>query len=301
MSNLLPILGRRAGRGILDVRFWILGRRVPAVKFAPRSNGPLSPNRESPPAAAHFMYRLDVTLESPAANLALDEALLEWAEAGDGGAEVLRLWEPPRPFVVVGRSSRIELEVDRQACQEDGIPVLRRASGGAAVVTGPGCLMYAVVLSYHHHPQLKAIDQAHSFVLNRIGDALRPTVPNVRCAGTSDLIMADGSADPASGRKFSGNSVRAKRSHLLYHGSILYDFDLALIGRCLRMPPRMPDYREHRSHEEFVTNLPMTSQQLREAMERTWSTSDGLLDWPRQHVAMLVETKYGRSDWNDLL
>ena len=32
---------------------------------------------------------------------------------------------------------------------------------------------------------------------------------------------------------FSGNAQQRKRSHLLHHGSLLYDFDLKLIGRYL--------------------------------------------------------------------
>ena len=35
----------------------------------------------------------------------------------------------------------VEVEVDTQACRGRGIPILRRASGGAAIVGGPGCLM----------------------------------------------------------------------------------------------------------------------------------------------------------------
>src|SRR3990172_4115245 len=76
------------------------------------------------------MRRLLLTLDTPAANLALDEALLEQAEAEGAEAEVLRLWESPQPIVVVGRSSRVELEVDQAACAARGIPILRRASGG---------------------------------------------------------------------------------------------------------------------------------------------------------------------------
>ena len=56
------------------------------------------------------MYLLDLTLPTPAENVALDEALLEAAEAGDCPS-VLRLWEPRETFVVVGRSSRVAEEV----------------------------------------------------------------------------------------------------------------------------------------------------------------------------------------------
>ena len=48
------------------------------------------------------------------------------------------------------------------------IPILRRSSGGAAIVAGPGCLMYAVVLSYEARPELRDISRAHAFVLDRL-------------------------------------------------------------------------------------------------------------------------------------
>src|SRR5438309_745877 len=112
------------------------------------------------------MQILDLTLSTPAENLALDEALLEWAEEKKPDAEFLRLWESPRPMVVVGRSSRVAKEVNESACCERRIPILRRSSGGAAVVAGPGCLMYALVLSYNTRPELRDISRAHAFVLD---------------------------------------------------------------------------------------------------------------------------------------
>jgi lipoate-protein ligase A len=92
------------------------------------------------------MKLLDLTLLAPAENLALDEALLEAAETGELNDDVLRLWEFPAPAIVVGRSSRVAEEIHQEAARAAGIPVLRRASGGAAIVAGPGCLMYSVVL-----------------------------------------------------------------------------------------------------------------------------------------------------------
>src|SRR2546423_175049 len=58
------------------------------------------------------MSRFDLTLPTPAQNLAFDEALLEWAEESAGNDEYLRLWESPDPIVVVGRSSRVAAEVN---------------------------------------------------------------------------------------------------------------------------------------------------------------------------------------------
>ncbi len=237
------------------------------------------------------MRYLDLTLPTPEENLALDEALLDAAERAARPTETLRLWEPAEPMVVVGRSSRVDEEVEREFCRGRRIPVLRRSSGGAAVVSGPGCLMYALVLSYERRPALRMLDQAHRFVLGRIASSLRPLVPEVACRGTSDLVTGR--------RKFSGNSVRCKRTHFLYHGTLLYDFPLELIARCLKMPPRQPDYRDGRGHREFVANLPLSPDEIRRALIAGWEADQPHGPWPRDDVARLVAEKYGRPEWHD--
>lgn len=237
------------------------------------------------------MQLLDLTLPTAAENLALDEALLEEAEAAGDGQEVLRLWEPAAPLVVVGRSSQVDAEVHAAACRELVIPVLRRPSGGAAVVLGPGCLMYAIVLNRRRRDGLGAIDRVHRFVLGRLAAALEPSVPGVRCQGTSDLAL--------DGRKFSGNSVRMRRHHLLYHGTLLYDFPLDLIDRCLAMPPRQPAYRDGRPHAAFVTNLPLPAAAIRRSLAAAWQSAEPLADWPRARTSRLIAERYGRPEWNE--
>ncbi len=238
----------------------------------------------------HRVKLLDLTLPTPAENLALDEALLEQAESGDGPPEVLRLWESSQSMVVVGRSSRVDDEVNRDACQRMGIPIFRRSSGGAAVVAGPGCLMYAVVLDYQRRPQVQMIQQAHCYVIGMLARAIRPLIPDVSCCGTSDLALH--------GRKFSGNSLRCKRTHLLYHGTLLYAFPLDLISTCLKQPPRQPEYRQGRNHDDFVANLPLTAEQLRMALIRTWCTDATLGTWPQLRTRELVQQRYSQDSWN---
>ena len=236
------------------------------------------------------MKLLDLTLETPEENLALDEALLNEADDAGRPTEVLRLWESPQPIVVVGRSSRVSAEVDCGHCRRLGIPILRRSSGGATVVTGPGCLMYAVVLSIERRPGLQMISEAHKFVLETMSRLLGPVASQVRPRGTSDLTVA--------GKKFSGNSMRAKRTHLLYHGTLLYDFPLELIAKCLRMPPRQPDYRRERRHADFVDNLPATAADLRNALIEGWDAREPLRQWPRGLTQELADLKYSKRAWN---
>lgn len=237
-----------------------------------------------------MMYLLELTLPQAAHNIALDEALLEEAEARGDEHEVLRIWESPQPVVVIGRSSRIAEEVDLARCQQRQIPVIRRSSGGASIVAGPGCLMYAVVLSYAKRPQLTKLDEAHRTVLEPLAAALARYVPGVVKAGTSDLALA--------GQKFSGNSLRCKRSHLVYHGTLLYDFPLGTVAELLKTAPRQPEYRQGREHADFVRNLPIARDDLYAAVREAFPTTGTLEDWPRALTEQLVAERYSQSEWN---
>ena len=236
------------------------------------------------------MYHLPLTLETPAANLALDEALLDAAIAGELPGEVLRQWEPADFFVVLGRSSSLE-EVHRDACRADGVPVLRRPSGGAAIVAGPGCLMYAVVLDLEQRPELRSVDRAHRYVLGKHATALAPLAATIELAGTSDLTLSQPQC------KFSGNSLRLKRNRLLYHGTILYDFPLAQLTRWLAAPARRPKYRGERGHEIFVTNFPATREQIVTALVDAWDVESPLANWPRQRTEALAAARYASPAW----
>ncbi|MBI2825748.1 MAG: lipoate--protein ligase family protein [Planctomycetia bacterium] len=236
------------------------------------------------------MHLIDLTLPSAAENVALDEALLDAAEAGEMAHDVLRLWEPAAAAVVVGRGTRAADEVRLHACDSRGIPVIRRTSGGAAIVTGPGCLMYALVLSHDRQAATRAIGAAHRYVLSRMVDALVPLVPGVAHRGTSDLAVG--------AWKFSGNSLRVKRRHVLYHGTLVYDFDVALIEQLLPNPPREPDYREGRPHADFVRNLPIEREQLRAAVVAAWQAEETLPTWPAERTKQLVAEKYSWPEWN---
>ncbi|MGL4549605.1 MAG: lipoate--protein ligase family protein [Gemmataceae bacterium] len=232
------------------------------------------------------MNRLDLTLPTPAENLALDEALLLDAEAG--GGEVLRFWELPALAAVLGSGGVVADDVLVAACAADGVPVVRRSSGGGTVLLGPGCLCFSLVLRYDRHPALGEINASYRLILDTILDALR--VPGAALEGICDLAVA--------GRKFSGNAQQRKRDHLLHHGTLLYGFDLGLVSRYLTLPPRRPEYRAGRDHGDFVTNAPLTRAELVARLAGGWEASDAFAGWPAAAVARLVGEKYGRDSWS---
>jgi lipoate-protein ligase A len=126
--------------------------------------------------------------------------------------------------------------------------------------------------------------------MQRLLAAIYPLVPDVEFQGTCDLTYRK--------RKFSGNSLRCKRGHLLYHGTLLYDFPLSLLARYLGTPPRQPAYRAGRDHEEFVTNLPVSAGQIRNHLQQAFTVTRLLSEWPQARTSELARTRYQSTEWN---
>ena len=59
------------------------------------------------------MQLFDTTLDSPVENIALDESLLLYAEQHNSDLDCLRVWEPNQYAVVMGRSGKIEEEINK--------------------------------------------------------------------------------------------------------------------------------------------------------------------------------------------
>jgi lipoate-protein ligase A len=234
------------------------------------------------------MNCLDLTLPTPAANMACDEALLDACEEESGG-EVLRFWEPRDYFVVAGYSNHVALEVNVAACQREKVGVFRRCSGGGTVLQGPGCLNYSLILKIDGNDALQNIAAANCHIMGRHKDALTALLGRpVRVQGHTDLALG--------GLKFSGNAQRRKRHALIFHGVFLLNFDLSLMEKYLPMPSRQPDYREGRPHRLFLMNLPVPAAAVKSALRQAWS-ADTTLEVPPDCQRLIAE-KYSRDDWN---
>jgi len=234
------------------------------------------------------MKYLDLTLPTPSANLACDEALLDACEENPG-AEMLRFWEPREYFVVLGYANRAESEVNLAACREENVGVYRRCSGGGAVLQGPGCLNYSLILHIAGHAALQNITSANRHIMERQRLALERVLGRrVSVSGITDLTLG--------GRKFCGNAQRRKRRALLFHGVFLLCFHIPMMEKLLPMPSRKPDYRQERPHGEFLANLDVPASAIKGALREAWSAAECCERAPLTGPAL--EQKYAGDEWN---
>ena len=237
-----------------------------------------------------LMKYLDLTLPSPQENLACDEALLEACEDGNP-CEILRFWEPQNYFVVVGYSNKIQHEAHVEACQQGGIPILRRISGGGSVLQGPGCLNFSLILRTTDPPFLQTISKSNTFIMKSHKLALQPLIRTpIEIQGVTDLVL--------NGQKFSGNAQRRKKSFLLFHGTFLLNFDLDLVEKFLPLPSKQPAYRQNRSHRNFLTNLNLPREKIKGALKKFWKASERFAKVPSAQILELAKTRYSDPKWN---
>lgn len=145
------------------------------------------------------------------------------------GAEGLILIEPARSFVSLGAFDDAASTVDRDYCERHDIPIMRRETGGGMVLLGPGQIFYTLVLKRPHAVVPSRVDEAYRHlsaapiaVYRRFGVAtsLRPI---------NDIVTQEG-------RKIGGQGAGDIEGHFCFVGSILIDFDTALMHRIVRLP-----------------------------------------------------------------
>jgi lipoate-protein ligase A len=194
-------------------------------------------------------FRLLVTAPlDGATNMAIDEALLRARIAGSGPPTVrLYAWAPPA--VSLGYGQPLDGAVDLAACARLGIGLVRRPTGGSAILhEGPAAeLTYSVVAragdfagaedlleTYRVLGTALARGLARLGVIAELVDRVKaPAAAPAFCfgrAGSYELAAA--------GRKLCGSAQRRQGGAFLQHGTLLLDADP---GRLRAVFPAVPD------------------------------------------------------------
>jgi lipoate---protein ligase len=208
----------------------------------------------------------DISFPTAKENLLFDDVLLYMAET-DITEDVLRFWESPEDFIVLGRVGKEKEDVRAEEALRDGVKVFRRSSGGGTVVQGQGCLNYSLILS-KEPAHINDLRQSYAFILGNVVSALVKLNIQAQFLPISDIALVEGQ------KKISGNAQKRGRKYILHHGTILYQFDLNKITQYLRMPQDIPAYRQGRNHMDFVANVNVSAEKLKQEIARTFKTYD---------------------------
>ena len=164
---------------------------------------------------------------APARNMAVDEAILR-AYAQGLCPPTLRFytWDPPA--VSCGRFQAIEREIDLEACRAAGVAVVRRPTGGRAVLH-EGDLTYAVIAGEEDGlppgvlPAYLHLSKGLQRGLLRLGVSAGLHTPRGKAPDRNPACFASPSwyELTVAGRKVAGSAQRREGAAILQHGSIV--------------------------------------------------------------------------------
>ena len=156
------------------------------------------------------------TEHSPEQNLALEEFL--YRNRPDG---VTLLIYRNAPSVICGRNQNPWQEADTLWCRANGVPVLRRLSGGGTVYHDLGNVNYAFFVPRTDYEPDKFVGIA---------------VAALRSLGVKAVMQGQHSIW-AEGRKLSGSAFALNGKCAMLHGCILAETELERLSRALRRRP----------------------------------------------------------------
>lgn len=173
-------------------------------------------------------------------NMAIDEAML--AVAAQSGCTLLRVYSWDRPAVSFGRNQRCEGVYSAAQSESAGIPVVRRLTGGRALLHGRE-VTYSVAAPNSAAPTLRggydAINQLLLQALNSLGVPASLAAPKGRelPPGLAPCFEVPSAGELVVGsEKLVGSAQHRDATAFLQHGSILLDDDQLLLRDLALVP-----------------------------------------------------------------
>ena len=193
------------------------------------------------------VWRLLDTGELPAANnMTLEQAILT-ARSRNFIPNTLHFLQFSPHCALVGYHQAVELEVEEEYCREHGIDINRRISGGGSIYMDEGQLGWEIFALKDTPGIPKRLEDMYRLMCESVVTGLAKLGIDARYRPLNDIEVG--------GRKISGTGGTEMGNSLLYHGTLLTDFDVDTMIACLKLPLKKLEDKQIRSFKERVTCL----------------------------------------------
>jgi lipoate-protein ligase A len=228
---------------------------------------------------------------NPYTNLATEEYLLK-----NSPSDIFMLWRS-QPAVIVGKHQNAMAEINYHFVRENGIPVIRRLSGGGTVYHDLGNLNYTFIMNGTEGNLVNFRRFAQPII-----DVLHGVGVDARLEGKNDLRV--------NGKKISGNAEHVYKNRVLHHGTLLVESNLVNLGMALKAPTNRYSDRAVQSIRSVVANLndyldrPVTADDMANrilgymALLFPKSARYELSDSEQEGIGQLAKSKYSSWEWN---
>ncbi len=164
---------------------------------------------------------------APRLHLALDEVLT--TRVGDGRRRpTLRLWEWEESAVVIGSFQSYRNEVDPEGAARHGFDVVRRISGGGAMMMGAGQIVTYSLYAPASLVQGMTFADSYAYLDDWVLQALRAIGVDATYQPLNDITSPLGKIGGAAQKRLANGGV-------LHHATLAYDLDGQMMTEVLRI------------------------------------------------------------------
>ncbi len=249
-------------------------------------------------------WRLFKTLDTPlstAQGLAVDDTL-PCAVGRHQSPPILHLYSFV-PSAIVGKYQDLQAALRLDRCRARGVEYNRRSTGGGTVIMGPEIVSLGLGINVDY-PGLKkgvgGVFESLSIVLIRAMAAL----------GIKAYFQPKNDLE-VSGKKIAGLSAAAEENNtLLFHTSLLVDFDVALMTDIMNTPvikfqdkgyncfsQRMTTVRDETGRDVSIAETVDAVQGAFEEEFRITFKEDKPDAWERKTIQKFIDERYTQKDW----
>ncbi|MGH3690956.1 MAG: lipoate--protein ligase family protein [Microbacterium sp.] len=235
---------------------------------------------------------------SPRMNLALDEVLT--SRVGEGRRRpTLRIWEWDQSAVVIGSFQSYRNEVDPDGAAKHGFDVVRRISGGGAMLMAAGQIItYSLYVPASLVAGMTFAD-SYAFLDDWVLQALRSLGIDAIYQPLNDIASPTGKIGGAAQKRLANGGV-------LHHATLSYDIDGQVMTEVLRIGREKLSDKGTASAAKRVDPLrSQTGLERAEIIERFKDTFRSLTDAETGSISAdeyadaeaLVESKFATEAW----
>ncbi len=268
-------------------------------------------------------YFIDSGACSPAYNMALDEALLEWHSKGEI-KPVVRFYEWNPATLSVGYFQKVDKEINMDAVKEHGYGFVRRPTGGRAVLHDQE-LTYSVIVTEEHPKMPQSVTEAYRVISEGILEGFRNLGLDAYFAVPRTEEEKAGLKNPRSavcfdapswyelvveGRKVAGSAQTRQKGVILQHGSILLDIDEDKLFDCFKFANERVRERMQKAFSKKAVAIndlrseKVTIEESKKAFKQGFA--DGLdvelvplelNEEQKRYIDEIIERRYANDDW----
>ncbi len=231
---------------------------------------------------------LDLPPMTAAENMALDEVLVEVRGSGHS-RDTLRFLQFRPATVLVGFHQSLQEEVRLSYCREHGIDVNRRITGGGGLLFDENQLGWEIICA----KSFFGVGIPNANLFRRLCE---PTITALRGMGIDAAFRPRNDIEVA-GRKISGTGGTDCESAFLFQGTLLVDFDIETMLKCLRVPVEKLKAKEIDSIKKRVTCLAWELGRVPETRE----VKRNLVEAFEQHMGITLRLGGLTAEEEDLL